>query len=101
MLHNGKGDRAHREPCNGDYQHGKKEVTAVQGGAYYLAGRQCGSGGNMVYQVTKLRKWAAAYMSAALLHITERRCLLWQLIKEGASFQEGYNNDTMDMKLDL
>ena len=20
MLHNGKGDRAHREPCNGDYQ---------------------------------------------------------------------------------
>lgn len=78
MLHNGKEDRAHREPCNGDYQHGKKEVMAVQGGIDYLTGRECDSGGNVVYQVTKLREWAAAYMPAALPHIIERRCLLWQ-----------------------
>lgn len=48
---------------------------AVQGGIDYLIGRECDSGGNVVYQVTKLREWAAAYMSAALSHIIERRCM--------------------------
>ena len=51
MLHNGKEDRAHREPCNGDYQHGKKEVMAVQGGIDYLTGREHHSGSNIDFQV--------------------------------------------------
>lgn len=51
MLHNGKEDRAQREPCNGDYQHGKKEVMAVQGGIDYLTGRECDSGSSIDFQV--------------------------------------------------
>ncbi len=78
MLHNGKEDRAQGEPCNGDYQHGKKEVMAVQDCTYYLTGRECDSGGNVVYQVTELRAWVAVYRTAALSYIIERRCLLWQ-----------------------
>lgn len=48
-LHNGKEDRAQREPCNGDYQHGEKKSMAVQGGIDYLAGHKYHSGSNVVY----------------------------------------------------
>lgn len=51
MLHNGKEDRAHGEPCNGDYRHGKKEVMAVQGGIDYLTGRECDSNSSIDFQV--------------------------------------------------
>lgn len=78
MLHNGKEDRAQGEPCNGDYQHGKKEVMAVQDCTYYLTGREHYSGSSIDFQVTELREWAAACMPAALSRIIERRCLLWQ-----------------------
>lgn len=77
-MHNGKEDRAQREPCNGDYRNGKKKVMALQGGIDYLTGREHYSGSSIDFQVTELREWAAAYMPAALSHIIERRCLLWQ-----------------------
>jgi hypothetical protein len=51
---------------------------AVQDCTYYLTGRECDSGGNVVYQVTELRAWVAVYRTAALSYIIERRCLLWQ-----------------------
>ena len=77
-----------KEPCNGDYQHGKKEVMAVQSGIYYLTGREHHSGSSIDFQVTEIREWAAAYMPAALSHIIERRCLLWQ--KRGKTAGEEY-----------
>ena len=49
-MHNGKAEREH-EPCNGDYQHGKKEVMAVQGGIDYLTGREHHSGSSIDFQV--------------------------------------------------
>ena len=77
-----------KEPCNGDYQHGKKEVMAVQSGIDYLTGREHDSGSSIDFQVTEIREWAAAYMPAALSHIIERRCLLWQ--KRGKTAGEEY-----------
>lgn len=77
-----------KEPCNGDYQHGKKEVMAVQDCTYYLTGRECDSGSSIDYQVTELRAWVAAYRTAALPHIIERRRLLWQ--KRGKTTGAGY-----------
>ena len=63
-MHNGKAEREH-EPCNGDYQHGKKEVMAVQDCTYYLTGREHHSGS-----------------------IIERRCMLWQ--RNGKTAGEEY-----------
>lgn len=87
-MHNDKEYRAHREPCNGDYRHGKKEVMAVQGGIDYLTGREHHSGSSIDFQVTEIREWAAAYMPAALSHIIERRCMLWQ--RNGKTAGEEY-----------
>lgn len=87
MLHNGKGQREH-EPCNGDYLGHEKAAYHLPDCANYLTGRECDSGGNVVYQVKGIREWAAAYMPAALSHIIERRCLLWQ--KRGKTTGEGY-----------
>ena len=75
MLHNGKEDRAQREPCNGDYLHGKKKIVAVPDSVDYLTGREHHSGSGIDFQVTEIREWAAAYMPAALPHIIERRCM--------------------------
>ena len=67
-----------KEPCNGDYQHRKKKVMAVQDCTYYLTDWECDSGSSNDFQVTELREWAAAYMPAALPCIIERRCMLCQ-----------------------
>ena len=76
------------EFCNGDYQQGKKKVMAVQDCIDYLTGREHHSGSSIDFQVTEIREWAAAYMPAALSHIIERRCLLWQ--KRGKTAGEEY-----------
>lgn len=67
-----------KEPCNGDYQHGKQEVMAVQDCTYYLADSEYDSGSNVAYQVTELRAWVAVCMPATLSNIIGKWCLLWQ-----------------------
>lgn len=73
-MHNGKGQREH-EPCNGDYLEHEKAAYYLPDCADYLTGREHHSGSSIDFQVTEIREWAAAYMSAALSHIIERRCM--------------------------
>ena len=86
-MHNGKGQREN-EPCNRDFKRYEKTAYQMQSCAYYLTGREHHSGSSIDFQVTEIREWAAAYMSAALSHIIERRCLLWQ--KRGKTAGEEY-----------
>lgn len=86
-MHNGKAEREH-EPCNGDYLGHEKAAYHLSDCADYLTGREHHSGSSIDFQVTKIREWAAAYMPAALPHIIERRCLLWQ--KRGKTTGAGY-----------
>lgn len=48
--HNGEAEKEFTT-CDRDYQHGKKEVMAVQGGIDYLTGRECDSGSSIDFQV--------------------------------------------------
>lgn len=86
-MHNGKGQREN-EPCNGDFKRYEKTAYQMQSCAYYLTGREHHSDSSIDFQVTEIREWAAAYMSAALSHIIERRCLLWQ--RNGKTAGEEY-----------
>ena len=86
-MHNGKGQREH-EPCNGDFKRYEAAAYQMQSCAYYLTGREYHHGSSIDFQVTEIKEWAAAYMPAAISHIIERRCLLWQ--KRGKITGAGY-----------